>query len=212
MVSTLTQLKPDTWVKATWDDYLKVEENPDYLKAKIYFDRGNIRIEMSPLGNDHASDHSIISHGVNLYCNLKEIELNGKDNCTYQRTGYQGAQPDLSYYIGDRAEAIPYGTGVIDLDQYPPPSLVIKIANSSLADDLGAKRLLYEKLGTSEYWIVDVQNQRIIAFSISDGGSKQIFQSQVLWDLEITIFEKALQKTRQQSHSKVGAWLLQQFH
>jgi Uma2 family endonuclease len=88
---------------------------------------------------------------------------------------------------------------------------VIEIANSSLKDDLGMKRLLYENLGVEEYWIVDVQTTKIIAFAIADGGSKRIYQSVVLPSLEIHLLENALQKTRQENHSKVGAWLLQIF-
>ena len=38
--------------------------------------------------------------------------------------------------------------------------------------------------------------------------SKQITQSQVLGTLDLSILEKALQKTRQQNHSQVGTWLL----
>ncbi len=39
----------------------------------------------------------------------------------------------------------------IDLDIYPPPTLVIEVANTSLADDQGEKRLLYEAMNVSEY-------------------------------------------------------------
>lgn len=88
---------------------------------------------------------------------------------------------------------------------------MIEIANNSLGDDLGIKRLLYENFGTQEYWIVDVQSQKIIAFAIEDGGSKKINQSQVLLDLDLSILEEALQKTRISNHSQVGIWLLQKF-
>jgi Uma2 family endonuclease len=211
MIATATKIELNEWVKATWDEYLQVEENPDYEKAKIYYYQEKIRIEMSPLGNDHASDHSIIITAINLYNILKGINFNCKDNCNYRKTGYKSAQPDLSYYIGDKADAIPYNTGVVNLDIYPAPNLVIEIANTSLLDDLGNKRLLYENFGCEEYWIVDVKNQKIIAFGINDGGSKQITKSEILSNLELKILEEALAKTRQQNHTKVGAWLLQQF-
>jgi Uma2 family endonuclease len=68
-----------------------------------------------------------------------------------------------------------------------------------------------QNLGIEEYWIVDVQTTKIIAFAIADGGSKRIYQSVVLPSLEIHLLENALQKTRQENHSKVGAWLLQIF-
>jgi Uma2 family endonuclease len=48
---------------------------------------------------------------------------------------------------------------------------VIEISKSTLADDLGNKRLLYEDLGVSEYWVVDVQNSQVIAFKVNDRGS-----------------------------------------
>jgi len=109
-----------------------------------------MRIERSPVGNDHSRDHSIIIHAVHLFTGMKGIDLNGHDNCTYRKTWVSAAQPEVSFYIGETAEVIPWGTGIVDLDQYPPPTLVIEVANTSLADDKGNKRLLYEELGVSE--------------------------------------------------------------
>jgi Uma2 family endonuclease len=104
------------------------------------------------------------------------------------------------------------GTSIIDLDQYPAPDLVIEIANTSLSDDIGQKRLLYEDLGVAEYWVVDVVNIRIIAFTItSAGGSQRITESQVLPGLAISMLVEALQRSRQENQSLVGAWLLSQF-
>ena len=57
---------------------------------------------------------------------------------------------------------------------------VIEISSSTLNDDLGKKRLLYEQLGTSEYWVVDVQEVKIFAFEMIDGGSRQIAASKLL--------------------------------
>lgn len=206
-----TKLPTDTWVKATWDEYLQTIEDPAYKKAKCYYHKGKVRIEMAPLGSDHASDHVIIIIAVGIFAALKGISTNGKDNCTYRKTGYQDAQPDVSYYIGDNANAIPWGTSTIDLDIYPAPDLVIEVANTSLADDKGEKRLLYENLNVSEYWIVDVQNVQIIAFEVANGGSRRITESQVLSGLELSIMEEALQRSRQMNQSEVVSWLLQQF-
>ncbi|WP_293086772.1 Uma2 family endonuclease [Okeania sp. SIO3B5] len=60
--------------------------------------------------------------------------------------GVQEVQPDISYYIGDNANIIPRGTSIVDLGTYSPPDLVIEIANTSLSDDKGEKRLIYEDL------------------------------------------------------------------
>lgn len=72
-------------------------------------------------------------------------------------------------------------------DLYPPPTLASEVANTSLLDDKGEKRLLYEQLGVAEYWIVDVKNIEIFAFAVANGGTKRITQSQVLLGLEIAI-------------------------
>ena len=44
--------------------------------------------------------------------------------------------------------------------------------------------------------------------AISDGGSKRIYQSQVLPELEIALLEETLQRSRQMDNTQVGAWLL----
>jgi Uma2 family endonuclease len=115
----------------------------------------------------------------------------------------------LSYYIGDRVSFAPQGSSVVDLDSTPAPDLAIEIADTSLADDLGVKRLLYEDVGVAEYWVVDVQQAHITAFRIlPDSASQRIAQSQVLPGLAIALLEEALQRSRQMDNSLVGAWFL----
>jgi Uma2 family endonuclease len=211
MVAITKQLVINTWAIATWDEFLKNIENPAHVKAKGYYHNGKYRIEMTPIGNEHSQDHSIINHVVYLYATLRNIPLTGKDNCSYRQVGLKEFQPDLSYYVGNNANAIPWGVGVVDLNEYPVPDLVIEVANTSLADDLGEKRLLYEDLEIAEYWVVDVQNVKVIAFAIEDNGSKRIAESLVLTGLKIEILTEALQRSRTSNHTEVGSWLMQQF-
>ncbi|MBD2064362.1 Uma2 family endonuclease [Funiculus sociatus GB2-A5] len=207
-----TKIPINTWVVASWDEYIQAIEEPQLEKAKGYYYNGQLRIEMSPVGSDHASDHAIMIFAVTLFATIKGIPLNGQDNCTLRKTGVQESQPDVSYYIGENADVIPSETSIINLDQCPPPDLVIEIANTSLSDDIGQKRLLYEDLGVAEYWVVDVVNIRIIAFTItSAGGSQRITESQVLPGLAISVLVEALERSRQENQSLVGAWLLSQF-
>lgn len=209
--SLSTQQPTDTWVPTTWDDYLRTLEDPVYEKAKSYYYDRQMRIERSPVGNDHSRDHSIVIYAVHLFAGINGIDFNGHDNCTYRKAGVSEAQPDVSYYIGATANAVPWGTGIVDLNQYPPPTLVIEVANTSLLDDKGNKRLLYEELGVSEYWIIDVQNIEVLAFAVENNGSRRIRQSQVLPGLDIALLQEAFQRTRQLNHGKVSAWLLAQF-
>lgn len=206
-----TQLPTDTWVKATWDEYLQVIENPAFAKAKGYYHNGQMRVEMPPVGNDHASDHAIVIVAIGLFVVAKNLRISCKDNCTYRKTGFSDVQPDVSYYIGKNATTVPYGTSIIHLDIYSPPDLVIEVANSSLADDKGEKRLMYEDLGIAEYWIIDVQNAQVIAFAIENGGSRRITESQVLPGLAMSVLNEALRRTRKIDQGQVYTWLLSQF-
>ena len=53
MNKTQTQLPTETWITATWQEYIQTIEDPSYEKAKSYYNKGKFRIEMSPLGNKH---------------------------------------------------------------------------------------------------------------------------------------------------------------
>ena len=206
-----TKIPTDTWVTATWEEYVDVIEDPTYQKAKSYYHNHQLRIEMSPLGYQHASDHGLITIAVGIFAAIKNIKLSCQDNCTYRKAGYQDAQPDTSFYIGESVDAIPWETSIVDLNIYPPPTLVIEVASSSLADDKGEKRLFYEDLKVAEYWIVDVKKAQLIAFAIGDGGSKRITESQVLPGLAMSLLEEALRRTRETERGQVLSWLLTQF-
>ncbi len=210
-MNTPIQIPTDVWVDATWEEYLSVIEHLPSPKAKGYYYDHKMRIEMVPLGHDHAADNTIASFAVTAFCGLKGIAAKGLTNCTYRKQGINEAQPDASYYLGQNADVIPWGTTIINLEQYPSPDLVIEIANSSLLDDQGAKRLLYEDLRVKEYWIFDVKNIRVQAFAIENQGSRRIAESLVLPGLKISLLQTALQRTRQQNQSEVVAWLLSEF-
>ena len=206
-----TTISTDLWIKASWEEYLEAIKNFPENQGKSYYYNGYYRLEMTPIGNDHASDHAILIFAVSLYATLKNLAFNAKDNCSFRKSGYREVQPDISYYFADKPNLIPYGTLIIDLNQYPPPDLVIEISKSTLNDDLGNKRLLYEELGVSEYWSGKVDDPQIVAFEIIDRGSKRIDISKVLPNLKLAVLESALQQARTRDQSQVGRWLISQF-
>lgn len=131
-------------------------------------------------------------------------------NCTFRKAGEIEVQPDLAFYLNENAEVIPPDTSLVDLTVYPAPDLVIEIAKTFLSEDLGSKRMLYERLEVKEYWVVDVRNTELIAFAIFNGGSWQITQSQLLPMLPFSLLEEALQRSRETGRSQLYAWLLNQ--
>jgi hypothetical protein len=66
MAQSPIKLLTDTWVPATWNDYIQAVEDPNYVKAKSYYHDGKLRIEMVPIGNDHASDHTVVLPGLTI--------------------------------------------------------------------------------------------------------------------------------------------------
>jgi Uma2 family endonuclease len=211
MVQLQPKFRTDTWIPTPWEEYLQIVEDPAYTKAKGYYFNGQMRIETVGTGPDHAGNNGIIHVAITLFCALKGIPIKGLVNCSYRKTGLREAQPDLSYYVGQRVGLAPQGSSITNLDQTPAPDLAIEISDSSLDDDLGRKRLLYEDMQVSEYWVVDIENAQITAFQITGHGSQRITQSRVLLGLDIAVLWEAIALSQQMDDSQVVAQLMKTF-
>jgi Uma2 family endonuclease len=211
MIQLQEKIKTNAWLKSDWDTYIDTIESPEHEQHQGYYYNGYMRIEDMPTGADHSRYHIIVAFAINLFCTIGGIAINGFDNCSYRKTGIRECQPDLSYYCREKARLAPVGTSVINLDEQATPDLVIEISNTTINDDLGAKRFLYEEMGVSEYWIVDVQNTLIYAFEIIDRGSRRIDTSLVLPELSIDTITTALTLSKEQDQSQIGKWLMNQF-
>jgi Uma2 family endonuclease len=210
--SSLKQnLETDTWVKANWKEFITLAEDTTYAKGRFYYSRGYLRIEMTPLGFNHSRDNNIISNVVNLYASIKQIRITGSVNVSLRKSGVSEAQPDLSFYLGSEFQLLPRSNSPIDLNNFTPPALVIEIAATSLSDDLGKKRLLYEGLGVKEYWVVDVNAFDVIAFEIFQERSGEIQESKVLPGLKIATVEEALRRSQTEDDGQINRWLIQNF-
>jgi Uma2 family endonuclease len=201
----------DTWEIATWEEYLHQVQDPIYTGAKGYYFHDRAKIEMYPVGFDHSTNHSTIAFAIHLYCVLRGIPLDIADNCSYRKTGQKECQPNLSCYFANRVNTVPKGASIVDLNLYAPPDLVVEISKSTFLDDRTVKRVLYEEIGVAEYWVVDVDRQKILAYQTIDRGSQQIDTSLVLSELSISTLETALSMSLTLDRSAVGAWLMTQF-
>jgi Uma2 family endonuclease len=211
MVQLQEKLATNTWTEANWVTYINTIDSPVREKNCGYYYNGYMRIEDMPTGADHASDNGLIYLAVTLFCMVKGIPIQGLIGCSYRKVEVRECQPDISFYIGDRANLAPTGKSVVNLDDRAIPNLVVEISNTTLEDDLGAKRLLYEEMGISEYWVVDVQNSLIYAFEMFDRGSKRIDTSIVLPNLSIATITEALNRSKETDQAQVGQWLMSQF-
>jgi len=200
----------DTWVKATWEEFIALADNPESEKANFYYERGYMRIEMPPIGSSHSQDNSIAHNVVSLYATIKNIRIKTLMNCSFRRAGIREFQPDLAFYVGAEFRFPPRANSPINLEEFPPPTLVIELGATSFNDDIGLKRLIYERAGVREYWVVDVNAGDVIAFEITQASSGEIQESRVLPGLAIAIIE-ALQSSLTQDDGEINRWLLQSF-
>ncbi|MBD2101997.1 Uma2 family endonuclease [Leptolyngbya sp. FACHB-261] len=209
--ATAQNLQTDTWIKATWEEFLALENDPSWAEGKFYYDQGYLRIETSPLGFAHSRDSSIISTAIILFAALKNLRIVELTNASFRKAGAQECQPDTAFYIGADFSLPPRNNEPVNLDEFDPPTLVIETAASSLNDDLGRKRLLYERLAVQEYWVVNVNTEEVIAFSIANGRSGQVQESEVLPGLSISLIEEALKRSQTEDDGAITRWLLETF-
>ncbi len=203
----------DQWVTLSWEEFVAISEDPQSEKWACYYYNHQMRIETMGIGANHAIENTILTLAIGLFCMLKDIPNVGLTNASYFKGESRGAQPDMSYYLGeDNMTAIPDGNSLIDLNIFSAPALAIEIAATSLKDDLGLKRLLYEELGIQEYWVVNAETKEIFAFEIlAGGGSRRITESIVLPGLALKTIETALIERKTPENRQIMANLMKEF-
>jgi len=198
-----------TWQTGSWETFLALSQQPTYQKAKAYYFRGAYQFVMGG-GANHGDINAVIFLLLNFYCTIRNLQNKAYVNTSYRKDGIRECQPDLSYYFLDGDNPLPAGSSVINLNEYAPPDLAIEIADSSLADDLGMKRLLYEEMQVQEYWVVDVSSLEIFAFAVDQNlGSRRIQQSVVLEGLAMDAITEALHKSQELDNAQLGQWWME---
>ncbi|MBD2137347.1 Uma2 family endonuclease [Anabaena sp. FACHB-1237] len=209
--NNIPQIITDKWVISNWDEFMKIADNSHYQQAKFYYCQNYMRVEMSPVGFRHGRHNAVISKVVSLFATLRNIKIVEATNTSFRKTGELESQPDIAFYIGNDLKFPALNNSPININELSAPTLVIEIAATCINDDLGFKRLLYERLGVKEYWVLDANNYDIIAFEIIDRGSRKITESKVLPGLKIDIVKEAIQRSQNQDDGEINRWLLNIF-
>lgn len=143
----------------TYDDYLMLPN--DGKRYEII--EGELYMTAAPF-----SIHQRVSHEVNdvLSSFVREHDLGevyyAPIDVVLSMTDI--VEPDILYIAKERLHII------MKKNIIAAPDLVVEIISESTGKvDRGQKKVLYEKYGVKEYWIVDPDQQNIERFNLKDG-------------------------------------------
>ena len=114
--------------------------------VRLAYDEGTLEI-MTPL-MPHERSNRLIDKLVSILVEELELNIMSVGSMTCKREDLQkGAEPDSSFYIQN--EPLMRSKENVDLNQDPPPDLVVEVEYSRSAVD---KLRLYAAMGVPEFW------------------------------------------------------------
>ena len=143
----------------SWKTYESLlNELGEHGGIRLTYDRGNLEI-MTPSA-PHEGSKKILGRFVESVSEELNIEIRSLGSLTCRRQDLaRGLEPDQCYYIEN--ENVVWDKEQIDLNQDPPPDLVVEIdVTSSSIDRLS----LYASLGVPEVWRYD--GNRLIIYQL----------------------------------------------
>ena len=153
----------------TFEQLLK--ELGDNRASRLAYDEGILEI-MTPLGL-HENNNRFIDDLIRAIADELDLNLKKFGSLTLKRSKKQkGAEPDSCYYLQN--EALVRSKQEIDLDNDPPPDLVLEIDITSGSLD---KRPIYAAIGVPEFWRYDGNKLQVFVLQQSTGDYQQVTQS-----------------------------------
>lgn len=139
----------------TWQEYQTFRKFIETkTHARLMYDQGVLEITM-PL-----QEHEFASEMIALFIRILVMELGLKlksmGSTTLDRKDLdRGAEPDKGFYIQNAAQV---AGRTVDLDQDPPPDLVVEVDITNTDID---KNQLYASMGIAEFWRFNGEEWRI---------------------------------------------------
>lgn len=200
------------WKPATWEDYLRWRDDPTPETIRLYFNQGQLLIDMGSEGINHASVSDLFTMLFVLWFSQKPEQTAASfGRCLIEKPKTQAAAPDLVLYIGEGVpQWQPGEPRRIDVTQWRVPDLVGEVSDTTLATDLDEKKQLYAALLIPEYWVINVQGKQVLAFRLQENGKyEQISQSIALENLEISLLEQTLERLNEGTNISAALWFSQ---
>jgi Uma2 family endonuclease len=153
----------------TFEQLLK--ELGDKRATRLAYNEGLLEI-MTPLG-PHENNNRFIESLIGAIADELNLNLKRFGSLTLKREKkLKGAEPDSCYYLQN--EPLVRSKQEIDLDNDPPPDLVLEIDISSGSLD---KRPIYAAIGVPELWRYDGNELEVFVLHPSNRDYQQVNQS-----------------------------------
>lgn len=201
------------WQRATWAEYERIRDALLEGTGRVFFHNEYLWIDMGSEGINHARFNRLL--GLILFVWFTQMSDQTYDDlggAQMEKTGVQAAAPDAMIYVGGTVpQWQPGESRFINLDRDRAPDLVAEVADTTLASDLDEKKHLYAALGIPEYWVVDVQGLRVLAFRLRSGRYEEVAVSEVLEGLPIALVSQTLvQLSQGMTNSAAAQWFGEQ--
>ncbi len=209
---TATQVAIPQWQQATWKDYLNERDAPATERVRLFFDGGYLLIDMGAEGINHASIDNLFAMLFFIWFSRFPAQTaSALGGCLIEKPNQRAASPDIVLYVGESVpQWQPGEPRRIDLNQWRVPDLVGEVSDTTLATDLDEKKQLYASLEIPEYWVIDVQSKRIIAFRLQLDGYQQRNYSTALNQLPISLLEQTLERLSEGTNISAANWFAEQ--
>jgi Uma2 family endonuclease len=190
MVTTTTPAEQRTLLtNISWQTFKAMLVDMGSERAtRLAYDKGLVEI-MTPL-MPHENSNRLIEVFVGVLCEELGLEIKRAGSLTLTRDDLErGAEPDSSYYIQN--EPLVRDKAEIDLDNDPPPDLVLEVEYSRSRID---KLSLYAAMGIPEFWRYNGSILRIYRLEL--GQYVQPNNSPTFAPIAVTEIPKFLQQSR----------------
>jgi Uma2 family endonuclease len=190
MVTTTTPAEQRTLLtNISWQTFKAMLVDMGSERAtRLAYDKGLVEI-MTPL-MPHENSNRLIEVFVGVLCEELGLEIKRAGSLTLTRDDLErGAEPDSSYYIQN--EPLVRDKAEIDLDNDPPPDLVLEVEYSRSRID---KLSLYAAMEIPEFWRYNGSVLRI--YRLESGHYVQRNNSPTFAPIAVTEIPKFLQQSR----------------
>ena len=132
----------------SWQTYENLLNEMSDRRLRLTYNRGNLEI-MAP-SPEHESYKKVVGRFVETLAEELDVRIAPLGSTTFKRPELSGAEPDECFYL--KNVNLIKGKKRINLEQDPPPDLVVEIDTTSSSKN---RFQVYADLGVPEIWRYD---------------------------------------------------------